>query len=171
MADRVNTKYQISASTPLRSYVWNLLQTELGWNKADTGNLIPVVGSQDQPELQNYDAPYIVYSWSLMPSGENFLMREEQVTMKVYSSREDEVRNAVIMLDNQLNRYDDSARAMNSWLAAHGTTFEKKFDIKYTYTISASGPQPAVQAGGRQDGLVIFRICYTVESDGSGIRS
>lgn len=163
-------KYNLTGSNPVRSYLWSKLQSELGWNKLETGNLIPITVPQQQPQFNQYTAPYIVYKWSLMPSGEDFLMREEQIAFTIFSSDEEDIRQATSVIDNFLNRYDESARDINQWISFNGRDNEKKFDYKYTYVISASGPQPAASEAGRMDGMVIVRVCYTMDLDEKGLR-
>lgn len=162
-------KYKLTASSPLRAYLWKQLQDELGWQASETGNLVPITIPQQQPEFNQYDAPYIVYRWSLMPSGEDFLMREEQVTFTVYSQEEEDIRLALIMMDAKLNRYDESAGKINHFLSTYSSAAYKNFDFKYTYTINVAGPQPAATEGGRMDGQIIVRLCYTVQDAATGL--
>jgi len=163
-------KYKLTGANPIRSFLWHKLQTQLGWNAAETGNLIPITVPQQQPQLSQYTGPYIVYKWTLMPSGEYFLMREEQIAFTIYSQEEDDIRYCIAMMDDIFNKYDDSAKEINNWISLNGNPGEKKFDFKYTYTITGNGPQPAASEGGRMDGMVIIRACYVIDSDDGGFR-
>lgn len=188
-------KYKLTASNLIRLYVWDKLQAELGWNKNETGGLIPITIPSQQPEFNAFSAPYIVYRWSLISTGEMYPLKEEQIVFNVYSDSEEEIRTAVNLLDNCLSRYDDSAREINTFIcggtklvselneqgepslkgvgvsAATTNPLYKKIDIKYTYVMAASGPDPALSEGGRMDGTITVRVAYTVESDGMGLRS
>ena len=155
------TNYDLSGVHGVNKFIWAKLQSELGWDKANYGGLIPLTVPAQQPEFNNYNRPYVVYNYSHQSGGEDYWMNEEQISYAVYSADEKDIRQFINMMREWLNRRDDSARDINNYISANGSAENKRFDYKYTYVISTSGAQPAISEGGRMDGLVILRICYT----------
>lgn len=164
----VNPKWNLTGVHGLNKFLWAKLQAELGWDKTNYGGLTPITVPQQQPEFNNYNAPYVVYNYSHQSTGENFWEQEEQVSYAVYSAEESDIRQFINVIREYLNRRDESAGLINDYIRANGSDENKRFDYKYTYVISTSGAQPAVTEGGRMDGLVIVRICYTYYDPATG---
>lgn len=161
----VSDKWDLTGVHALNRFLWSKLQSDLEWNSANYGGLIPIVVPQQQPEFNNYNAPYVVYNYTHQTGGEDFWLQEEQISYAIYSANEKEIRQFINLMKTYFERRDESAALINNWILTPGNTNvdarHKRFDYKYTYVISTSGAQPAVTEGGRMDGLVILRIAYT----------
>lgn len=157
----VNTKWDLSAAHGIRKYLWDILQRELEWNTSNYGGLVPITTPQQQPEFNNYDAPYIVYNYSHQTGSNDYFLQEEQIAFAIYSGDEKDIRQAINVMQTYLNRRDDSAKDINKYIQNSGTAENKRFDYKYVYVLSTNGAQPAVTEGGRGDGLVVIRVGYT----------
>lgn len=157
----VNTKWNLTGVHGLNKFLWTKLQSELGWDKANYGGLTPITVPAQQPEFNNYNFPYVVYNYSHQSAGTNWWEQEEQVSYAVYSANEADIRQFINVVREYMSRYDDSASMLNDYIRANGSADNKNFDYKYIYTISTSGAQPPVTEGGRMDGLIILRLCYT----------
>jgi hypothetical protein len=88
-------------------------------------------------------------------------LKEEQISYAIYSANEKDIRQFINLMKEYFDRRDESAGMVNDYLRVNGSAENKRFDYKYTYTISTSGAQPPISEGGRMDGLVILRIAYT----------
>lgn len=159
----MSPNYDLSGVHGLNKFIWSKLKSELGWDTANYGGLVPIVTAGQQPEFNNYNAPYVIYNYSHQSGGEDFWITEEQVSYVVYSASEKDIRQFINVVREWLNRRDESAGYVNDWLrvGTNGSDENKRFDYKYTYVISTSGAQPPVSEGGRMDGMVIARIAYT----------
>lgn len=163
------TKWDVSSAPGVNKYLWHLLQTELGWSIDNYNGLVPITDPQQQPEMLEFDAPFIVYNWSLQATGTLYVEQEEQIAYAIFSREEKDIRQAVNLINNYFNRFDDSAKDVNAYVAANGSDLNKKFDYKYLRVLSSSGAQPSAQEGGRMDGMIIIRSCFIVDSV-NGIR-
>lgn len=157
----VNTKWDLTGVHGLNKFIWAKLQSELEWSASNYGGLTPITVPQQQPEFNNYNAPYVVYNYNHQSTGDDFWMNEEQISYAVYSADEKDIRRFINLMKTYFERRDESAGLINDYIRANGSAENKRFDYKYTYVISTSGAQPAVTEGGRMDGLVILRIAYT----------
>lgn len=164
----INKKWDLTGVHGLNKFLWDKLKTELEWDAANYGGLIPIVPAGQQPELNDYSAPYIVYNYSHQSPGDEFLIQEEQVAYAIYSSNEADIRRCINVIIEYLKREDESAGMVNNWLHVNGSTENKRFDYKYTRVISTFGAQPPISEGGRMDGSVILRIAYTYYDPTSG---
>lgn len=162
-------KWSLSGIHGINKYVWSLLQTELGWTTTPYGGLIPITTPQQQPEFNALNAPYLVYTYAKTTTGEDFLLESETAAYTIFSAKESDIRRVVNLLTAKLNRYDDTADDVNNYIAGNGSSDHKQFDYKYISVLSAQGPQPSAQEGGRHDGLVLIRFRYTHYDQGSGL--
>lgn len=168
-------KWDYAGVHGLNKYLWKKLQDELGWSASNYGGLTPITTPQQQPEFNAYDFPYIVYGYTLQGTGPLYTVQGEIVTYTIFSTRSSDIRQAVNLISNLLNRYDDSASDVNlylhggkvfqngSWVTVTGAGSDdnKAFDYKTIRVNQATGPEPALTEGGRQDGSVIVTMEYT----------
>lgn len=159
----------------LNKYVWSEIKSKLGWTEADYGGLIPITTPQQQPEFNAIDKPYIVYSYTLQGTDTLHAYEEEIVAYTIFSTQSADIRKAVNVIRSALNRFDSSAADVNlylnggkvfengSWktIAAAGSADNKAFDYKYIRVTQASGPEPSITEGGRQDASIIVAMRYT----------
>lgn len=168
-------KWDYTGVHGLNKYLWSRIQTELGWSADNYGGLTPITTPQQQPEFNAYDYPYIVYGYTLQGVSPLYVVEGEVVTYTVFSTKSADIRQAVNVIKAALNRYDDSARDVNlylqggkvyqngSWVTVTGAGSDdnKAFDYKTIRVNQATGPEPALTEGGRQDGSVIVSMEYT----------
>lgn len=157
--------YALNAVHGVNRFLWQEIQSTLGWTSTNYGGLVPITVPAQQPEFNAYTSPYIVYNYAIQ--GPHDIIKQEQITYAIYSSREEDIRNVINLMDDLFGREDDSARDLNSYTDSQAVDSPlRDFDYKWTKLISASGAQPPIQEGGRMDGLVILRVGFTVSSDG-----
>lgn len=161
----MSTKWDLAGAHGVRKYVWHLMETELGWSTANYGGLTPFVTPQQQPELNDYNAPYIVYNYSGGASSDNFWMKQEQMSMSIVSATESDIRKAVNVISAYLERGDESAKDLNEWIAVNGSPENKKFDYKNIAVVALNSADPATSEGGRYDGLIVIRMRYVYLSE------
>ena len=159
-------KWDLSGIHGIRQWIWGILQAELGWKKTEYGGLVPITTPAQQPELNNYSGPYLVYNYAQQTGGEDFWITEEQAAFAVYSQTEEDIRRVLNVISAYLNRRDQSAQELNDYLKSLNNPFYKDIDYKYTYVLSTSGANAPTQEGGRQDGLFILRYAYVFSEPG-----
>lgn len=163
------SKWSLAGIHGINKYIWNLLQSELQYSTANYGGLIPITTPQQTPEFNSYNFPYLVYSYSKLPSGNSHYLDAETAAYTIFSASEDDIRKATNMLAAKLKRGDETAAEVNAFISANGSADQKEFDYKNIQVTTAQGVQPALQEGGRYDGLVVIKYVYTHYSPTTGI--
>ena len=142
----------------LNKYLWAELKSKLGWTEADYGGLVPITTPQQQPEFNAIDKPYIVYSYTLQGTDTLYALEEEVVAYTIFVTQSSDIRRAVNVIKASLNRFDDSADDVNTFISANGSADNKAFDYKFIRVTQASGPEPSATECDRQDDSVIVLI-------------
>ena len=147
----------------LRKYIWDLLKENLGMSEQDYGGLVPIVPSNEEPELTQYSKPYIVYGYANFPtaSGEHY-RRRGSMSMAIRSNDFHQISNILNVLETAFEREDDAARDVNEY-----TSLANIIGLRFG-TISVGfleGPAPEETEGGRQDGIINIRYEYYVDYD------
>lgn len=167
--------WNYTAGTGIALYLWNEMKDELGYTESDYGGLIPITTPHESPELQGYDGPNIVYTWSKRPSsGGLWLLENELITFTVFSQKAEKINEIINLAFGRLNKQDESAQDMNNYLAGlFGAAYSdmKRFDYKSIGVVMADGPSPPLTEGGRYDGYFTVSVRYThYGTDGLSIR-
>lgn len=166
-------KWELAGTHALRQYLWKQLQVELGWTAADYGGLTPITTPEQQPEFNNFNKPYIVYSFGKKPGTNLYLLEGETAAFTVYSQSTSDINRVLNLFDTKLDKRDEAAAEINAFLASSSLAPEfKYFDFKTTWVSGYQGPQPLTEEGGRRDGLITVNIEYThYGPDGKAVRS
>ena len=144
--------------TAINEYLWNELQEELGWSTVK--GLQPITPGGEIPQFEESTNPYIVYTYTTMPSGEAFYIESEMVTYEINSPKEGDIRQAINLIRAIFNRYDSSAYDINKWIQSNGHPLHKRFDFKYTVTAGGEGADAARTEGGRSTGMIMVRTVF-----------
>ena len=75
-----------NASYALRSYVWKLLEANLGWTEADYKSSVPIIPSAQQPEFMEIGRAFLVYGSAIQPASHLYAHRTESVSFNVYGT-------------------------------------------------------------------------------------
>lgn len=154
------TDYDVTAVTLLNRYLWQELQAKLGWGLVN--GLIPFTTASQTPALETTDKPYIVYTYTKNPATRtDFFIKSESVMYRIVSPNESDIRQALNLIEEALNRYDATARDINKMVDQMSSATHKRFEFQTVYMFSAEGADPQESEGGRQDGYVSVRVVYT----------
>lgn len=158
--------YKLSAVHGLRSYMWRLLQDELGWKLDDYADVngtkyVPIITPEQDKIFNAIDKPYIVYSFSRGATSTEWYLENEIGAFTVFSSNADDIRAVLNMFQTKFNRFDDSAYDLNEYVQKNLADKYKAFDYKYVRVSTVQGPQPATEEGGRRDGYMTISMTYT----------
>ena len=169
------TDWNYTAGTGLALYLWDEMKSELGYSETDYGGLIPIVTPHESPELQGFDGPNIVYTWSKRPQpGGLWLIENELVTFTIYSQKAEKINEIINLAFARLNKEDESGQDLNTFTSTlFGAAYAdiRRFDYKSLSVLMADGPQAPLQEGGRYDGYFTVGVKYTHYGlDGLSIR-
>lgn len=128
--------------------------------ESDYGNLIPIVPVSEEPELTQYDKPYIVYGFAGDPTQTGNYRQRGTLTLVVRSTNFQEITTILNILNHTFNRQDEAARDINEYTE----TVAQFVGIRFGTTSVAfvEGPEPEEREGGRESGLISIRFDYFV---------
>ena len=160
------TDYKLSAVHGLRSYMWRLLQDNLGWTLDDYADAngtkyVPIITPQQEAIFNEMGKPYIVYSFSRGDTSSSWFIENEAGAFSVFSSNEEDIRRALNLFQTKFNRRDDSAYDLNEYISKNGSDALKNFDYKTLWVSTVQGPKPSTEEGDRRDGLITINMRYT----------
>lgn len=175
--------YEVTSVTTLNKYIWAELQSKLNWTLVN--GKIPLTTANEGPGFEEAGKPYVVYTYTKLASpGTNWFIKQEQVTYRVVSENEAEIRKFLNLMEAALNRHDVTAKDVNDFKGgpqyrqANGnptgvwptgalpTGHEgRNIDFKTIYVYSAEGADAEESEGGRSDGVLTVRITYTQQPE------
>lgn len=146
----------IPAVYGLNRYLWakiveaGILGPDDATVRANYGGLIPIVPVQETPLLQQAmdeqpgikSFPYIVYSWYQNGHMQDWFMESDNVVYRINANATHgkEMRQLVLLFNNLLKRWDESAQALNRWIQDSSLSDEyKAYDYKYLNIQAATG--------------------------------
>lgn len=158
--------WQSNVTYALNTYVWALLQANLGITTDDYEGAIPIIPRQQQPEFMQLGKPFLVYGSSIHPTTTFFGTRKETVAYNIYAPDEDGANTIAGLIVAALERQDDAARDVNDHLdkmrvALNWAVMPLTFgSIKLAL---ASKAEPADDEGGFVSSLVMLECLYTCD--------
>lgn len=157
------SQYEVTAGHILAGYVWSRIQTEILWTADDYGGLVPIVPVQQQPELNSATGPFIVFASAIDYYSPLWIINHETVSFTIFSEGTRDINEVTNIIVSKFKKFDESAKAVNDYIATLGAAYNeyKNFDFKTIRVTGASGAQPSLQEGGRQDGNVVVKCSYT----------
>lgn len=157
----------------LRQYVWALLKAnDPGvWDEDNYAGLIPIVPLSDEPELNDFTGPHIVYGYTGDTSGTRIYERSGTMTFAIYDENFRRLGKTINILDTAFSRADESARDVNHFLDRvtfdSGQTYPFRNTVRFgcIYIGFVEGGIPESTEGGRQSALFNIRFDYYVTYD------
>jgi hypothetical protein len=153
----------VSSVYILRSYAWQLLKNNYGeiWDESNYGGMVPIVPLGEEPELNAFDGPHIVYGYAMSPTNDNYHRKTGSVTFAIYDDNFRQLTKTMNILQTAFERLDETARDINEY----SDTIEGFIGISFKYVgiAFAEGGTPEDEEGGRQSALINIYFEYTVE--------
>lgn len=176
MDEVVNPAYLI------RSYAWAVLRANdsTTWDTAKYGGLVPIVPVSEEPDLDEFSGPHIVYGYALDATGDLYARKSGSVTFAVYDQNFRRLTKTLTILQAAFERQDESARDINNyttrvggaptstgnppvWKNPTGAFLGLRFG--YTRIGFIEGGTPEETEGGRQSALINIVFEYYVDYD------
>jgi hypothetical protein len=167
----VNPKY--IAPYMLRSYIWDVLKANTSLTEADyslthdaSKGLIPIVPLAEEPEISQFDKPYIVYGYSESPTADVYAMRRGNMAFIIYSTNFREISQIANIITTTFDRADDAAKDVNAYTTAVPDYRGLRFGYVQVSFVEGGSPEEAPSSeGGRQSAAVNIRYEYYVDYD------
>ena len=154
----------------LRQYVWELLKANTDMTEEDYEGMNPIAPLGEEPELTEFDKPYLVYGYALDGRGDLYARKSGSMSFVVYSTTFREITRILNILTTAFERFDEAARDVNEWSSSkpgfNGLTFGY-IQLGAVEGGSPEGPGDRAEEteGGRMSGLVNIRFEYHVDYD------
>ena len=127
-------------------------------DRAAYGGRTPIVPSQQIPELNVYDKPFLVYGFSESASDVPSL-RTGTVAYAVYDRDPRKIVTIINVLSEALRHWDETARQLNSYKYANNAFRDVLFSS--VYIAMTEGPSGSDTEGGRDSGVISIRYTYS----------
>lgn len=154
----------VSPAYLIRAYAWALLKANDPdtWDEDNYGGLTPIVPVSEEPELEAYTGPHIVYGYALDATGSLHARNGGSVTFAVYDDNFRRLTKTLNILQAAFERQDASARDVNNYTTSKGASW---IGIRFgTIDIGfVEGGTPELTEGGRQSALINIRFEYYVD--------
>lgn len=150
----------------LNSYLWKLLEANMGWKKADYKNAVPIIPAGQQPEFQDIGKTFLVYGSAINKPGHLFAIRTESVTYAIIGVSSTEVNKVINLMATAFERQDEAAADVNSWLEVeeNHTNKSRGISFKSVNIIMTERAEPAESEGGFVTGTIMLNTSYTVDT-------
>ena len=122
------------------------------------GGRTPIIPSQQVPEFNQYNKPFLVYGFSESPSDIPSL-RTGTVAYAVYDVDPRKIVHIINVLSEALRHWDESARELNAYKADKDSFRDIVFSSLYIGLVE--GPSGSDQEGGRDSGVISIRYTYS----------
>lgn len=159
---------EVVPSSVLIDYIWGLLKFNVGMTEDHYDGLVPIVPVAEEPELTEYNRPYLVYGYVENPSRDLYKYRAGQMTFVIYSVNYREINKIMQTMQVAFERWDEAALDVNRYSSTrpeyHGIRFGS-ISIGHVEggTPEANDQDAPTSEGGRQSGLVNIRYEYFSE--------
>lgn len=163
----------IPAAFGLNRYLWNKI-TESGiiTDTSAYNGLTPIIPIQEQPQFLSAidaaqagpaSAPYLIYSYYTGPIDPvSWYKTTDFVTYQIYSLDQTKLRQLFMLIVAQFKRWDESAQAVNRFIAGSNLGQEyKNYDYTHISVAASHAAAPALLENDPLVSSVILRVNYT----------
>ena len=149
-----------SAVNLINLYAWAVLQKNTDMDTGDYGGKIPIIPGGQDPDLNAFNKPFIVYGAAEDASSDNGTVRSGTVVYAIYSDSVSEINKIQNILVTTFEQRDVAARRINAWTSKNSAFIGIRFtSVNIAFAESAG---PADQEGGREVGTLTLRYsCVT----------
>lgn len=163
---------EVNAAYLLVDYAWGVLKANYPtvWDESKYGGLIPIVPLSEEPELDEYDGPHIVYGYAEDPTGSLHARSGGSITFAVYDQNFRRLGKTMNILKAAFERQDETARDVNNFTSVYnpgGAATPPYLGIRFGYISVAfvEGGTPEETEGGRQSAIISITYEYYVDYD------
>lgn len=153
----------------LRMYAWAVLKrNEPGtWDESKYGNLIPIVPLAEEPEIDEYDGPHIVYGYALSQLNSLPARKTGSMTFALYDQNFRRLTRTMTILQTAFERMDESATDVNKFTSNYTTGANNRpfegLSFGYISLGFTEGGTPEETEGARQSALLNIKFEYYVD--------
>lgn len=152
-----------NATSALNSYVWKLLESNLGWTKSNYKGIVPIVPLAQQPELLQIGRAFLVYGSNSQQATHLYALKGESVAYTIYATTVVEANKIAQLLTDAFERQDVAAADVNDWLYTEQQATGNNRGVSFgsIRTTLAQKAEPADEEGGFVASFVLLDVRYT----------
>ena len=156
-----------SATNALRSYIWKLLEANLGWKKEDYKGMVPIFPISQEPEPKEIGRAFLVFNSSLHSPEHLYVLKTESIGYTIYASTANEAEKIARLLADTFDRQDEAADDVNQWLNTEAAATGKHRNISFATikTTMIDNVDAADNEGGYVASLVVLEVRYVNQNN------
>ena len=163
----IETPMSVAPTFALRSYIWAVLKAEepQTWIESNYGGLVPIVPLNEEPELNEFPGPRIIYEYALQERGDMYYRGRGSMTFAIRDNNYRRLTRTMNIIDEALSRQDESAHDVNDYLDRMAASTVNDFNVSFgniRLSFAESGT-PETEEGGPQVGVVNVTFSYFTE--------
>lgn len=151
----------------LNSYMWKLVEANLGWTRWK--GVPPIIPVAQQPEIMQSGKAFMVYGSAIHPPGHLYQHKKEAASYMIYGTTSTEVNKIVELLVETFERQDVAADDVNDWLFEEAKHREGGHRGVYFTSLKSTMAEKAEDApdeeGGYAAGMVLIEMNYTEDEN------
>lgn len=149
----------------IRAYAWEILKANMSdvWNETAYGGLVPIVEVAEEPELDQFTGPHIIYGYALSTTGTLYAHNRGSVTFAVYDDNFRRLTKTLNILQAAFERQDETASDINNFTSKKESFVGMRFGSVWIGFVE--GGTPETTEGGRQSAIINIAFNYFVEYD------
>jgi hypothetical protein len=170
MSETTGTDLTLVPAYVLRSYAWAVLQANdpETWDESKYGDLLPIVPVSEEPDIEQYAGPHIVYGYVESSTGDLVAQTTGSVTFVVYDQKFRRLTKTINILKEAFGRKDDTATDVNRFSGAYDPSNSETYPylgitFGTIYIAFIEGGAPEETEGGRQSAIVT--VMYTSQTE------
>lgn len=148
-------------------YAWAVLKENIPnvWDEDKYGGLVPIVPLSEEPELDDFSGPHIVYGFADDATSDPPGLESGSTSFAIYDDNFRRLTKTVNCLKEAFNREDQSASDVNNYTDRQGNGMYKGVSFRNIGIAFIEGGTPETSEGGRQSALVTIRYQYVTYFD------
>lgn len=150
----------------LRAYAWAVLKANMPdvWTETKYGGKEPIVPVAEEPDLDEYSGPHIVYGYALNSTNVPlYACKYGSMTLAVYDEDFRRLTKTMNVLQAAFERQDEAARDINHFTSARSQFIGLRFGSVAIGFVEGGTPESS--EGGRQSALINITFDYYVDLD------
>lgn len=130
------------------------------------GPIFSIQQSGQRDQFEDQTAPYIVYDYDIVGYDTDWVICQDRLTFKIYSTTFAETIKIMNVMLDLFRRFDESAKTVNEYVKEVDPT--SPFSYKYFSLTEANSPDPASELQGELEADLAIVYSYTRDLNAGG---
>lgn len=150
--------YKILPAHIIRLYVWELLQQEIGMEKAN--GLVPILPVEDEPKVADANVPYAIYGFSESEAGNMHVIRNGIFSLRVVAGTLVKLGEIINTVSLGFESPDITTEALNHFANNYQNGLLQGIRFTSVKTGYIEGGEASESEGGEVDGVINISYEY-----------